>query len=137
MGEPLGCQSAAGTLMDALLEAYACKVKESPDYAWFVDEDYDQRRLKKHRLAVIRSIWILFGREVIYNSVEAGARFVMFFAVGGDGDEGEEIKMWQREMIEVGCWYVSVAGESSDDEFEEVVRRECVLKRMYTVSGSL
>jgi len=137
-GEPPGWWSTAGTIMDGLLVAYAHKVKEYPDYVWFVDEDYDQHRLKKERLAVIRSIWILFGREVIYNSVEAGARFVGFFAVGGDGGESsDEVQMWQREMIEVGCWYVSVAGESSDEEFEEAVRRECVLKRMYTISGSL
>lgn len=118
--------------MDALLKAYARKVKEYPNYAWFVDEDYDQHRYKKERLAVIRSIWILFGREVIYNSVEAGARF---FTVGGEGEE--EIKMWQREMIEVGCWYVLVAGESPDEEFEETVRTECMLRRMYDVSRSL
>ena len=79
VGETLGWRSAADTLMDALLKAYARKVKEYPDYAWFVDEEYDQRRYKKERLAVIRSIWILFGREVVCNSVEAGARFARFF----------------------------------------------------------
>ena len=137
-GGMLGWWSAAGTLTDALLKAYALKVKEYPDYAWFVDEDYDQHRLKKERLAVIRSIWILFGREVIFGSVEAKVKFAGFFTVDGDGGEGEEeVKMWQREMIEVGYRYVSVAGESSDEEFEVAVRKESVLKRLYTVSGSL
>ena len=62
-----------------------------------------------------------------------------FFTVDVDGDEPgeEEIKMWQREMVEVGCWYVSTAGESPDEEFEEIVRKERVLGRMYAVSGSL
>jgi len=137
VGEPLGSRSPAGTLMDALLETYGRKVKEYPGYLWFVDEDYDQRKFKNERLAVIRSIWILFGREVIRNSVEAGDRFVRSFTVDADGGGGEEMKVWQKEMIQVGCWYVSVAGESSDDEFEEVVRRERMLKTMYTVSGSL
>ena len=44
--------------------------------------------------------------------------------------------MWQREMIEMGCWYVSMAGQELDEEFEEMVRKECLLKKMYTVSGS-
>jgi hypothetical protein len=125
-GEMLGRRSAAGTLMDALLKAYARKVKEYPNYAWFVDE-HDRRGYKKERLAVIRSIWILFGMEVIYNSVAAGARFARFFTVE------EEIKVWQGEMIEVGCWYASVAGESADEEFEEIVRKERVLGRMYVM----
>ena len=135
MGETLGWQTAAGTLMDALMKAYARKVKEYPNYIWFVDEEYDQRRYQKERFAVIRSIWILFGREVIYNSVEAGSRLARFFTVDVDGGEDEEIKMWQREMIEVGCWYVSVAGESPDEEFEEIVRKERMLGMMYAVSG--
>ena len=134
-GETLGRGSAAGTLMNALLRTYGCKVKEYPDYAWFVDEDYDQGRYKKEPLAVIRSIWILFGREAIYVSVEAGTRFFRLLAVDADGGEREEEKKWQREMIEVGCWYVSMGGESRDEEFEEAVRREGVLKMMYTVSG--
>ena len=136
--ETLGWQSAAGTLLNALLMAYARKVKDYPDHAWFVDEDHDQRGYRKERLAVIRSIWILFGREVIYNVVEAKARFVGSFAVGVDVDETEEeMEMWQREMIEVGCWYVLMAGESPEEEFEEAVGKECILRRMYTVSGSL
>ena len=136
-GKPLGWRSAAGTFMDALLEAYGRKVKEHPDYVWFIDEEHNQRRFKKERLAVIRSIWILFGMEVVNNSVQAVDKFVGFFTMDVGRGGGEEIKMWQKEMIEVGCWYVLVAGESSGDEFEEVVRRECVLGRMYTVSGSL
>ena len=133
-----GVQSAARTLLNALLNAYARKVKEHPDYAWFVDEDHDQRRYKRERLAVIRSIWILFGREVIFDSVEGRDWFVKCCARGVDGGEKEEeIRLWQREMIEVGFWYVSVAGESTDEAFEEAVRKECVLKRMYTASGSL
>jgi len=137
-GETLGWRSAAGTLMDTLLKSYARKVKEYPNYAWFVDEEYDQRRYKKERLAVIRSIWILFGREVIYNSVDAYDRFARFITLDGDGGEDEgEIKIWQKEMIEVGCWYVSVAGESLDGEFEEMVGKERVLGRMYAVAGCL
>ena len=137
-GETLGWRSAAGTLMDALLRAYARKVKEYPNYAWFVDEEYGQRKFKKERLAVIRSIWILFGREVIYNCVDAYDRFARFLTLDGDGGEdGGEVKIWQREMIEVGCWYVSVAGESPDEEFEEIVGKECVLRRMYAVAGCL
>jgi len=135
--ETLGWQSAAGALLNALLVAYARKVRDYPDYAWFVDEDHEQRRYRGERLAVIRSIWILFGREVVYNVVEAKGRFVGFFAAGVDGDETEEIKMWQREMIEVGCWYVLMAGDSPDEEFEETVRRESMLRRIYTVSGPL
>ena len=137
-GETLGRGSTAGALMNALLRTYGCKVKEYPDYAWSVDEDYDRGRYKKERLAVIRSIWILFGREIIYNSVEAGTRFFGLLAVDADrGEREEEEKMWQREMIDVGCWYVSMGGESRDEEFEEAVRREGVLKMMYTVSGCL
>lgn len=137
-GETLGWRSAAGTLMDALLRAYARKVKEYPNYAWFVDEEYGQRKFKKERLAVIRSIWILFGREVIYNCVDAYDRFARFLTLDGDGGEdGGEVKIWQREMIEVGCWYVSVVGESPDEEFEEIVGKECVLRRMYAVAGCL
>ena len=64
-GETLG-QSTAGSMLNALLDAYARKVKEYLDYTWFVDEDHDQHRFRKERLAVIRSIWISFGREVIY-----------------------------------------------------------------------
>ena len=124
--------------MDALLRAYARKVKEYPNYAWFVDEEYGQRKFKKERLAVIRSIWILFGREVIYNCVDAYDRFARFLTLDGDGGEdGGEVKIWQREMIEVGCWYVSVAGESPNEEFEEIVGKECVLRRMYAVAGCL
>ena len=129
-GETLGLQSAAGALLDALLRAYARKVKDYPDYAWFVDEEHDQCKFQRERLAV--SIWVLFGREIIYNAVEAKSRFVGFFAA--DVDEDEKVKMWQREMIEAGCWYVSMAGQKSDEEFEEIVRKEGVLKRMYTVS---
>ena len=125
--ETLGLRDAAGCLLNALLDAYARKVKEYPDYAWFVDEGYDQRRFRRERLAVIRSIWILFGRELIYDAAEAKSRF---FAVDVDGDENrEEEEMWQRMMIELGCWYVSRAGESSDEEFAEVVKNEGVLKR--------
>jgi len=127
-GETLGWRSSARALLNALMDAYACKVKEYPDYAWLVDEDYDQHRSREERLAVIRSIWILFGREIIYITAEAEVRFEMFFTVDGDKDEKE---MWQKEMIEVGCWYVLVAGESTDEEFEEAVRKESVLKRMY------
>ncbi|KAF9779002.1 hypothetical protein BJ322DRAFT_1090915 [Thelephora terrestris] len=134
-GQTLGWPPTAGALLDALLRSYARNVKEYPGHAWFVDEEYDQRKYQKERLAVIRSIWVLFGMEVIHNSVEAKGRFVGFFAADVDG--GEQIGMWQREMIEVGCWYVSMAGEKPDEEFEEIVRKEGVLKRMYTVSGSL
>ena len=49
----------------------------------------------------------------------------------------EDAKMWQRLMIEAGRWYVLTAGESSDEVFEEVVRKEDVLRRVYTVFGSL
>ena len=134
VGEILGQQSTAGTLLDSLLRAYAHKLKDYPDYAWFVDEEHNQRRFRKERLAVIRSIWVLFGMEVICNSVGAMSRFVGFFAEGVDRDE--KMKMWRREMIEVGCWYVSMAGQKTDEEFEEIVRKEGVLKRMYTISGS-
>ena len=130
----LGWQSTAGTLLSTLLEAYARKVKEYPEYAWFVDEDYNRRRFRKERLAVIRSIWILFGREVIYDAVEVKDKF---FTAGADGDEKEEVEAWQTAMIEVGCWYVLRAGESLDEEFEKVVREEGVLKRMYTILTSL
>ena len=130
-GETLGRRSPAAVLMDALLKAYAGKVKDYPDYAWLVDEEYDRRRYEKERLAAIRSIWVLFGREVIFNSVDAASRLADFFTL--DGKE-EEVKVWQKEVIEVGCWYVSVAGESSDEEFEDIVKRERLLKRMYTVS---
>ena len=133
-GETLG-RSTAGSLLNALLEAYAGKAKEYPDYAWFVDGDYDQRRFRKERLAMIRSIWISFGREVIYVAIEADCRFSRFFAVDVDGGEGEEeTKVWQRAMIEVGSWYVLTAGGSPDEEFEDIVRKEGVLRRMYTVS---
>ena len=133
-GETLGWRSTAGSLFHALLKAYARKVKEYPDYAWFVDETHDQRSFRRERLAVIRSIWILFGREVIRVVVEARDRF---FAVDVDGGEKEEeVKMWQRVMIEIGCWYVSRAGEGTDDEFEEIVKEEDVLKGMYTLSAS-
>ena len=40
-------------------------------------------------------------------------------------------------MVEVGSSYVMTAGESPDDEFEEAVRKESVLRRLYTVSVSL
>jgi hypothetical protein len=130
-GQTLGWQSAAGALLDALLRSYALNVKDYPGHTWFVDEEYDQRRYQKERLAVIRSIWVLFRMEVIHNPVEAKSTFVGFFAADADG--GERMKMWQREMIEVGCWYVSMAGEKPDEEFEEIVRREGVLKRMYTL----
>ena len=136
-GETLG-KSAAGSMLNALFEAYARKVKEHPDYAWFVDGDRDKHKFRKERLAVIRSIWISFGREVIYVAIEADCRFSSFFAVDVGGGEGEEeVKAWQRAMIEVGSWYVLTAGKSPDEEFEEVVRKEGVLRRMYTVSGSL
>ena len=128
-------RSTAESLLDALLRAYAHKIKGFPDYAWFVDENYDQGRFKEDRLAVIRSIWVLFGREVIYNAVESKSRFVRFFSTDPDGDGGEEMKMWQREMIELGCWYISAAGQSRDQEFQEVVRKELLLERMYTPSG--
>jgi len=138
-GKTLG-RSTARSLLNALLEACARKVKEYSDYAFLVDEDYDQRRLglRKERLAVIRSFWTSFGREVIYVTIEADCRFSSFFAVGVDEGEGEEeAKAWQRAMIEIGSWYVLKAGESPDEEFEEVVRKESVLRRTYTVSGSL
>ena len=136
--ETLGLGSSAGTLLNTLLSAYARKVKECPDYAWFVDEDYDRRRFRKERLAVIRSIWVLLGREVIYNAIEAKGRFARFFTVCADEDEkGEEITAWQRQMIQAGSQYILRAGGSQDEEFEEFVRREGVLKRMYTVSASL
>ena len=128
-------RSTAETIFDALLRAYAHKIKGFPDYAWFVDENYDQGRFKEDRLAVIRSVWVLFGREVIYNAVESKSRFVRFFSTDPDGDGGEEMKMWQREMIELGCWYISAAGQSRDQEFQDVVRKELLLKRMYTPSG--
>lgn len=133
-GETLGLRSAAGSLLDALLEAYARKMREYPDYAWFVDEDYDRRRFRKERLTVIRSIWVSFGREVIYMSVDAESMFTRFFVVGVDGGEreGERLKVWQRAMVEVGSWYISRAGECPDEEFEDVVRKEGVLRRMYT-----
>jgi len=38
--------------------------------------------------------------------------------------------MWQKEMVEVGCWYVLTA-----EEFEEVVRNEGMLKRMYCMAS--
>ena len=135
-GGALGGRSPAGNLLNALLEAYARKVKEYPDYAWFVGEDHDHHRFRKERLAVIRSIWILFGREIIYNMIEAEPKFSKFSPVGvSNGDEKEVgIKAWQRVMVEVGSWYVSQAGESSNEEFEEVVSKEGVLKRMY-ISG--
>jgi len=134
-GETLVWRSAAGNILSALLETYAQKVKEYPDYAWFVNETHNTHALRKERLAVIRSIWILFGREVIYNAIEAESCFSKFFPVAGDEKE-VEVRMWQRVMIEVGSWYVSRAGESSDEEFEEVVRKESVLREMYTVSRS-
>ena len=138
-GEMLGRRSIAGSILNALLEAYAHKVKEYPNYAWFVNDNHDDHNLKKDRLAVIRSIWILFGRELIYNAIEAEPKFTKFFHVGIVNEDEKEvgIKVWQRVMIEVGCWYVSKAGESLDEGFEQVVRREGVLKRMYTVSESL
>jgi len=137
-GGTLGGRSATGTLLNALLETYASKVKEHPTYAWFINEDrhaHHHHRFRKHRLAVIRSIWILFGREIIYNAIESEPKFSKFFPTGDEKEVG--IKAWQRAMIEVGCWYVSKAGESSDEEFGEVVRKERVLKGMYTVSGAL
>ena len=133
-GEPQWWRSSAGSLLNALLEAYARKVKEYSTYAWFVDEDYDQRKFRKERLAVIRSIWILFGMEIIYDSVEAKDRF--FPECGDGGERGEEAKTWQRAVIEVGCWYVSRAGGSTDEEFEVAVKNECLLGRMYTLSPS-
>ena len=92
MDETLG-RSTAGSLLNALFEAYARKVKEYPDYAWFVDEDYDRRRYRKERLAVIRSIWISFGREAIYVAIEASRRFSRFFVVDVGGVGVEEAKM--------------------------------------------
>ena len=138
-GEMLGQRSIAGSVLNALLEAYAHKIKEHPNYAWFVDEDHDDHKLRKDRLAIIRSIWVLFGREIIYNASEVEPKFSKFLLpVGVDGDEKEVgIKALERVMIEVGSWYVLKAGESSDEGFEEVVRKEGVLKRMYTVSEPL
>jgi hypothetical protein len=127
--------SPVGSLLDALLRAYAHKIKSFPDYAWFVDENYDHGLFKEERLAVIKSIWVLFGRELINNVVESKSMFVRFFSPDPDGDGGEEMKMWQREVMEIGCWYISAAGESQGKEFEEVVRKERLLKKAYTVSG--
>ena len=127
-------RSTAESLLDALLRTYANKVKGFSDYTWFVDENYDQGRFKEERLAMIRSIWVLFGREVIYNAVESKSMFVRFFSTDPDGDGGEEMMMWQREMVEFGCWYISAAGQSQDEEFEGAVRKERLLKRMYTTS---
>ena len=136
MDETLWRRSNAANILITLQEAYAHQVKEYPDYAWLVDEEHDHHGLGKERLAVIRSIWILFGREVIYNAIEAEIRFSRFFPMGINGGEKEaEMKWWQRVMIEVGSWHVSMAGDSSDEEFEEVVRRDGVLRRVYTVSG--
>ena len=131
-GEEVEWRSAAGSLLRALLGAYARKVKGYPDYAWFVDEEYDQCRFKKERLAAIRTVWVLFGREVICGVVGLKFKFAGFFAADSGGDE--EMKAWQRGMLQVGCWYVSMAGEKPDGEFEEIVRRESVLKRIYTIS---
>lgn len=129
--EGLGGQSAIRTLRRALLRAYAHKVKEYPDHAWFVDEGC---RFGKERLAVIRCIWVAFGREVIFNAIDLKFKFVEFFATNAGGDE--EMKAWQREMVEVGCWYASMAGQKPDREFEEIVRKEGVLREIYTTSES-
>lgn len=131
-GDGLELQSPVGSLRCALLRAYAQKVKDYPSYAWLVDDDLDQCRFEKERLAVIRSIWIFFGREIIYYSIDMKLNFTEFFSAGADGDE--EMKVWQREVIETGCWYVSMAGQESDEEFEEIVRKECVLRGIYTMS---
>ena len=133
-GEMLG--SAGRNLLDAMLKAYATKVSDYPDYAWFVGEERDQRRFKKERLAVIRSVWISFGREIIYVGVEAKRIFARFFSADATGGE-DEVKMWQREVIAVGCWYISMAGQKEDEEFGGVVREERLLKKMYTISASL
>ena len=136
-GEILGRRSVAGTILAALLETYAHKLKEYPTYAWLANDDHDDHRLRKDRLAIIKSIWILFGREIIYNTIEAESRFSKFFFPVGMVNEDEKevgIKAWQRVMIEVGSWYVSKAGESSGEGFEEIVRKEGVLRRMYTAS---
>ena len=131
-GEMLG-RSTAGSLLNALLEAYARKVEEHSDYAPLIDEDYDKGRYRKERLAAIRSIWISFGREVIYVAIEADCLFSRFFTVGVE----EEAKVLQRAVIEIGSWYVLKAGKSPDEEFEEVMRKEDMLRRMYKVSESL
>jgi hypothetical protein len=55
-----------------------------------VDESYDQGRLKEELLAVIKSIWVLFGMELIHNAVGSKSMFVRFFSTDPDGDWGGE-----------------------------------------------
>ena len=40
-GEMMGQRSIARNIQNALLETYAHKVKEYPNYPWFVDKDHD------------------------------------------------------------------------------------------------
>ena len=80
-----------------------------------MNEDYNHCGFKKGRLAtVISTIWILF---VIFI---AGA---LRFLFAGDTGGHEEVMLWQREVLEVGRRYVSMAGQRSDGEFEGIARR--------------
>jgi hypothetical protein len=66
------------------------------------------------------------------SETKAGWTASILAAADAGGDK--EMKRWQSGVIEVGCWYVSMAGQKSDEEFEVIAKEEHVLKGMYTIS---
>jgi hypothetical protein len=66
------------------------------------------------REAVIRSAWILHGRDMIYNAVERN-----FHIIPGESEEKGCER--QKEMIDCGAWYIRAAmqGPKQQDMEEE------------------
>jgi hypothetical protein len=110
---------------EACFTAYARQLHASSLYSWILDADSPVE--ERYRLQVIRSTWILHGRELIFDVTlpEVAHKFERILH--------SDIEGWKRKVVELGCWYVRVAAETTDIDFKAALQKEEFLSLKYQV----
>jgi hypothetical protein len=93
------------------------------DHESFADRPEEER----FRLQVIRSTWIVHGRELIYDATLTNTAYKFERILHSD------VEAWRKKVIELGCWYVRVAAETMDTDFKVAVGKEAFLSPLYSL----
>ncbi|KAF8633269.1 hypothetical protein AX17_004444 [Amanita inopinata Kibby_2008] len=107
----------------SLFSTYAHRLRGSTQFSWIINPRSQSE--ERQRMRVIRSTWILHGRELISDATAPYMSF-KFERILRD-----RLDAWKKRVVEVGCWYVQMAVVDSDSAFSSIVAQERFLRSLY------
>lgn len=107
----------------ACFMAYALRLRASRFHSWIINADRPEE--ERFRLQVIRSTWILHGRELVFNATLTDTAYKFERILHSN------VEAWRKKVVELACWYVRVAAETTDADFKVAVGKEMFLSPLY------